>query len=817
MVALPTRTFMESRFGRDFSAVRIHTGSDAATSAQALRARAYTIGPNIVFGSGQYSPSTTEGQRLLAHELAHVVQQSGSSPASRTHAAAASSVSQPGDAAEREADVVSSAVVDGRSFARPREASAPIARDAKVFIPAPAAGSTPATAPSLVSPPQLPVPTTAPPNTQPKDELKDVWKAGLEINLPGLIQTKDGANLHPEPNLTTTITTLPFNTRVWVERSVPDFYFIVTDGGSYGYVQIPRVTTDLPDPGSRLYEVQAGEGALAIVKKFYKANAQQWGQDERFFVNVLVFANQDKQRNGIYKPDPGGDWDTTATKAGSVIWIPSVEYAQAVKGKVSSGSMSYEVWSTVKLVASAIGEFLAGSLAFSAGILHGALESVWDTLVGIVDLVGLIWKFLKSLFTGNLLSDIKALWDDVSKIDFNALVQAGLDYLDKKWNDPSVWKRWHFRGWIIGYAIAELIMLFFSDGILTAIKVSAKAGKIGELIAKFPSVVKFFERAGTAAKDLQETKLVTGTLKALGTARDWAVKVLKIPFTVVGELTAEAIARLKKLPAWAQELFADLADAVKIRLLGCASPCKVDLVAIQAYLAELAVKGTAGLKKLTTVDEVLAALPKDLNISKIRPYLEAKPALMKVIQKAGLTDKDFVKLADFMTGADRLTGKTAYETFTKYLTRVVPAKLGPDVKAFNELLEAMIIADAKQGAALKGPMFEAFVRVHVPEFAGKAFERVTFRAADGTMKTADRFFADLGEMWEIKHQLTEVVPKEQVAAYLASIGSKTSAGAEIKSIHYLFPTEEAAKLNKALKLSGINVWYLKPPAILTKL
>jgi len=77
--ALPeaTREFMEPRFGHDFSQVRVHTGMQAAVSASSLRARAYTVGKNLVFGAGQYAPGTSAGRNLLAHELTHVVQQSG--------------------------------------------------------------------------------------------------------------------------------------------------------------------------------------------------------------------------------------------------------------------------------------------------------------------------------------------------------------------------------------------------------------------------------------------------------------------------------------------------------------------------------------------------------------------------------------------------------------------------------------------------------------------------------------------------------------------------------------------------------------------
>ena len=69
------RAFFEPRFGRDFSQVRIHTDAGAAESAQALSARAYTLGNDIVFGAGEYAPDSNEGKHLLAHELTHVVQQ----------------------------------------------------------------------------------------------------------------------------------------------------------------------------------------------------------------------------------------------------------------------------------------------------------------------------------------------------------------------------------------------------------------------------------------------------------------------------------------------------------------------------------------------------------------------------------------------------------------------------------------------------------------------------------------------------------------------------------------------------------------------
>lgn len=74
-----TRGFMESRFGHDFSQVRVHIDAQAAESAKAVNARAYTVGRDVAFGSGQYTPGNSKGQRLLAHELTHVVQQQANS------------------------------------------------------------------------------------------------------------------------------------------------------------------------------------------------------------------------------------------------------------------------------------------------------------------------------------------------------------------------------------------------------------------------------------------------------------------------------------------------------------------------------------------------------------------------------------------------------------------------------------------------------------------------------------------------------------------------------------------------------------------
>ena len=73
----PTRSFMEQRLGQDFSHVRVHTDSKAADAAQSIQARAFTLGNNVVFNRGEFTPQSASGKKLLAHELTHVVQQQG--------------------------------------------------------------------------------------------------------------------------------------------------------------------------------------------------------------------------------------------------------------------------------------------------------------------------------------------------------------------------------------------------------------------------------------------------------------------------------------------------------------------------------------------------------------------------------------------------------------------------------------------------------------------------------------------------------------------------------------------------------------------
>jgi Domain of unknown function (DUF4157) len=128
-IPAPLRERFESSLGADLSAVRVHTGAASAHAAQAAHARAYTLGQDIHFNSGAYDPASRDGQSVLAHEVAHTVQQAAASVPAGT-------ITESGDAAELQAVAAAPAMVAGRS-ARVSPQPAAIARILETNLPRP--------------------------------------------------------------------------------------------------------------------------------------------------------------------------------------------------------------------------------------------------------------------------------------------------------------------------------------------------------------------------------------------------------------------------------------------------------------------------------------------------------------------------------------------------------------------------------------------------------------------------------------------------------------------------------------------------------
>ncbi|HLT37898.1 MAG TPA: DUF4157 domain-containing protein, partial [Enhygromyxa sp.] len=119
-----TRAYFELRFGTDLGAVRLHDDAKAAAEARSLGATAFTLGNHISFGAGPADTASTDGRRLLAHEIAHTIQQRGH-PSSRRESA---EVSKPDSFAEREAQRAAETAIGGGRVGRLSRAPAHIHR-----------------------------------------------------------------------------------------------------------------------------------------------------------------------------------------------------------------------------------------------------------------------------------------------------------------------------------------------------------------------------------------------------------------------------------------------------------------------------------------------------------------------------------------------------------------------------------------------------------------------------------------------------------------------------------------------------------------
>ncbi|WNG25525.1 hypothetical protein F0U62_16995 [Cystobacter fuscus] len=358
--------------------------------------------------------------------------------------------------------------------------------------------------------------------------------SGKSLGL-GVIQPYDGANVYNIPDSSKgTKTPYARNTPVFVCRELPgDWYLVrVLTTGELGYVHKVRIWTGAPDPDAYLYRIKKGQGAQEIAKQEFLEQAKRkpgskpvnWGMDWRHYVRSLVYANHLGTKNGtgargIYYTGKDEDWAQTRTTEGVDIWIPGLSFAQSLQGKLPQDSKSYKMYRAVVDHLGSVGEFLLGRIAFEAGILHGALQSVWDTLVGLVEIPLQIWSVLKSTFTGDFWAFLKELWqwvDNLSRQLLNELLQVLKDFIKglvndfiARWNSENFLRKWHFRGWVVGYIIAETMMAVFTEGVTLATWVG-RAAKLIAFLKRFPKLKVFIDKVMSTAQKLSH-KIPPGT------------------------------------------------------------------------------------------------------------------------------------------------------------------------------------------------------------------------------------------------------------------------------------------------------------------
>jgi len=298
----------------------------------------------------------------------------------------------------------------------------------------------------------------------------------------------------------------------------------------------------------------------------------------------------------------------------------------------------------------------------------------------------------------------------------------------------------------------------------------------------------------------------------------WAKTTLGLPGDVVANLSLAAVQRLQSLTGGAIKVIAGLSSTLKRVVLGCASPCRVNLAEIYQYVNDPARKAVSSTKPLTGIDDIVAALPSGskFNRGAVKQYLKDHPAALEFILQAQISADDLGGLAAVLTRGD-VSEEMARKTFSRYLTALVPAKIGPDINEFNRIAAAAgKVEKAGAANALKGPMFENFARLYVTDFRVADLGRVVYTDAmipslEAVRRSSDAWVSKFGELWDFKHVAGAVDPA-QVRDYQRILKYEARRGApKVTSINYLFPDRAAAEANRGLlSTKGFNVWYLGP-------
>lgn len=326
---LPTelRRLMERLLGQSFADVLIHVDNHATAAAASINARAFTIADRVFFHEGAYAPETRTGLELLAHELTHVVQwRAGRVPAGPQR------ISNPGDTLEHEAMAAGHDLAQRAPEVEPAAASFASARTTGPASTGPTHGVGSGGMILRDGP------------HDPHASVGTIPAGGTPIDKVGIVAWDGSPVLRLRSSASTTednlITSLPFNTHLQVIKELPGkWLFVSTEHGQLGYVAKDYVKTNLPEPNARLHKVENGLPgfAIAIAERYYKQYADDWGQDLRFYVNVLAWVNHRTV------PNTTSGWRDVKFNAGEYIWVPTHAFARSLKGVVNSGSITHNI------------------------------------------------------------------------------------------------------------------------------------------------------------------------------------------------------------------------------------------------------------------------------------------------------------------------------------------------------------------------------------------------------------------------------------------------------------------------------------------
>jgi hypothetical protein len=316
------------------------------------------------------------------------------------------------------------------------------------------------------------------------------------VNEMGIVYQETGANLRskpvPEAEGSQTLAHLPQNAKVFILGHDPTSRWLAVTtadgkGGRLGYIADWLVWRHLPDPESNVTKVGSGDYPLLIAARHYSGKGfNMWGEDLRYVVNALVYANVNTVHNGTGQPglrkvndDVTQKWFHSKATADVYIWLPSPQFLRSMYETVAekgggTGSITADLWRAAKEGL----EVLAYGAAFIGGLVHGFGKSIYDAGKAIVDL-------LISIFTGEVINDAKEIWDAISNLSWDDIREAVGDWAlewGRKLESRNPFTAGHAHGYLTGYVMGEAAMLLLSGGTLAALKGAAWAGRLGQAL-----------------------------------------------------------------------------------------------------------------------------------------------------------------------------------------------------------------------------------------------------------------------------------------------------------------------------------------------
>jgi hypothetical protein len=596
------RQDMEQRFGHDFSRVRTHSGPAAEQSVQDVNAYAYTMGHDIVFGAGRFTPGTQVGRRLIAHELTHVVQQSGA---------------------------------DG---ARARQ------KNEKRGLSA---------ANSILRKPRIDVIGAAPRVV--KAMARDEALAVLEAN--GYLGKWSDETFAAMDAITATLQ-MPFtlkNASMRLRLLTAAFNLLDEDGAAHvlkaltGPVggkqrqlseRFGRLDSAFRSPlleilherarRKPIHEAEQGEGRPEDVSLKGTAKWIELGEGVFAFLPSAWMTVDDVAAyvsNNPYMPDALAKLNRVARTAPLpearplIVPMEFVDRAEAIQQipepvrrrivysmrGVPIGPEQYKQIAQVKSVhrggpgmvglipvtaaaVESLKEAVKYAAGFIVGLLEGARNAVVDLFKGSLEMIKTVVEVLYHVITGNLgkIWEMLKDWGEKLKLAWENRGQIFSGFMDK-WEAEDVWERGRFQGEVLGWVMMTVLITIVTWGegaiaqisgkwkvVVDVLKLAQKAGDLGTYVSAAARSLGKVGQAATAWLRASRLAKAVEIVEVAAMPVVWTVEsvrtLLQLPERMAQELNAQVVKRLRPLAPYVTRI-GKLKENAKRWLFGCHSPC----------------------------------------------------------------------------------------------------------------------------------------------------------------------------------------------------------------------------------------------------